>query len=245
MATDILTIYKACETGDLNAVKSFLDSNEAKCENEVSGYMMTLAAIKGGHFEILETLWNSSFKHEDTFKKFYFDTYTSQICSYDRFDMLKFVLEHPIVIKTQDQSLMSILPRSVAGSGRLQMLEYLFEKFPNNPGLNANVIEGDILIHAARNGHLNIIEYIFNHNKYKGQIDIHLYKDEAFRVACKSNHLDVLKYFIFDLNIKKTQDIINHINNDHSIMKLFDTQELNNSLKKELAHNQINKKVKI
>lgn len=238
MKTDILTIYKACETGDLENIQTFLNSEEANSENEVSGYMMTMAAIKGGYLEILETVWNSSFKHEDTFNNFYFNTYGSQMCNYDRFEMLKFMLEHPKLIKNKNNRLMEILPRSVAGSGRLKMLEYLFEKFPNDPGLNTNLIEGDILIHAARNGHLHIIEHIFNN--YKNKIDIHLYKDEAFRAACHANQLDVLKYFIFDLNIKKTQDIINHIDGEHSIMNIFEARELNESLKNELSSSKNN-----
>jgi hypothetical protein len=246
MNTEPLTIYEACEKGDFEIIQNFLNSDEAKSNNQISSYIMTINAIKGGHLDILKLLWNSSFKNEENFDRYHLDTYAQQVCIYDRFDILKFMLDHPALIKNKGNDFMDKLPRYVASYGRLDMFKYLVENFPNDSGLMDNIKQGDILIKASRNGHLNIVDYLFTNDEIKDYIDIHLYNDEAFKVIYDDNQLDVLKYFIFNLNIEKTQDIIAHIKNDPQILKMFNSRDLNASLHQELDDNTKNiKKIKI
>jgi hypothetical protein len=240
--TTSLDIYNSCEKGDLDTIKNFFNYENYEFDKEASTFSMIHESIKGGSLEIIKFILSLESVRDKFFEtnKYSISDYTSIICTYDRFEIMEFMLNIPEI--NQNDRFMEIFPRSVAGTGRIEMLKYLLDNFSENPSVYNNLIEGDILIHAARNGHLNILEYIFTHKKFKSKIDIHLYKDEAFRVAFEANKIDVLKYFIFDLNIEKTQYILNYADHDPTVMSMFDARELNHSLHQELNENTKNKK---
>jgi len=257
------TIYEACKNGDLETINSFLNSDIVNSEyyktfdyrtltpsqiyDDISSGVMANIAISNNQFEITKTIFNSTYKTDELFTQFNIQDYFRAACDKKDFETFKFLLNHPKVITNKNNEIIGLLSRIVTTSDNLNMLEYLFDNFPSHKSskLYQNVEEGDIIIHAARNGYTHIIKYILSKDYLKDAIDLHLYKDEAFRSAYRNGHLETIKYFIFDLKLELNDIIKGHIENDkhacNEVLKMFETQELNNSLQLEL--DRPNKKV--
>jgi hypothetical protein len=101
---------------------------------------------------------------------------------------------------------------------------------------------------ACIEGYLDLAKYIINNPKLNQHIDISEDKNNYFRTACSFDHFDIVEYFIFELNLPKTDDIIDFIEKMDfpNVEEMFKKRDLHNELQLELG-NQVsfNKKIKI
>jgi hypothetical protein len=239
------TIYDACKNGDIKTIQDFLTSEDSKKECYSYGHNMVTEAIKGNHFDIVKTIYDSKFKLDEitninNVEKFFQDT-----LKYNTPEIFKFLLHYFETDEKIFQRTMKYTPMTISRYGQLDNLKYLFANYSDNKYLQDNLKHGDILAHACENGNLNIIKYILSDDQLKRNVDIHIYDELPFKYAYDNNRTNVIEYFIFDLDIELNQHIKNKVEPDSDAFKMFSVRELAKSLEQDKPGNKTTRKAKI
>lgn len=108
-------------------------------------------------------------------------------------------------------------------------------------------------IAACHVGDLNAVISLLSNPDFEKYVDVHFDNDVAFKWTIYNKRVEVMQYLILDYKIEKTkkmEDFLSTHNSQSEIIlearKMFEIQELNNSLENELKHNnQSNKKIKL
>jgi hypothetical protein len=102
---------------------------------------------------------------------------------------------------------------------------------------------------ASGMGRTNIVKFLATSPKLNEKADIHIDNDNAIISAIFSGNNDLIKFFIIDMNIEKTKNIqeaMEEFDEDNYAKKLFEMRELNKHLNQTLSiSEQPNKKIKI
>lgn len=69
----------------------------------------------------------------------------------------------------------------------------------------------------------------------KDHVDIHYDEDEGFRSLLRTRNMEILNYFIFDMNIKKTEFIVEHLE-DARVVYRYREQDKNCLFVDEVSH---------
>jgi hypothetical protein len=119
-------------------------------------------------------------------------------------------------------------------------VEYLLtsSSIPFNAQIDAKDDEFSIALCAAVASHNNeIVKYLLTSPNLKQQADIHVANDSSFTFALIGNNKELMDLFIIELNIEKTDyiiDSLDSLDDDGYAQKLFDVRELNQELSKNL-----------
>lgn len=101
---------------------------------------------------------------------------------------------------------------------------------------------------ACAQDDLGEVKYLLTSPDLKEYADIHDDNDYGFKLACFKGYLNIIKFLIFDINIKKTEQIEKYLtkNPNEQVKNMFKIRELNKRLNNELkSDNIINKKIKL
>jgi hypothetical protein len=105
---------------------------------------------------------------------------------------------------------------------------------------------------ACNIGDLDAIKSLLENPDFEKHVDVHFNNDVAFQWILCNNRFEVMKYLILEYQIDKTKKIKEYLTTfrKESIIKeairLFELQELNSSLNKELTTNDNkNRKIKL
>lgn len=101
--------------------------------------------------------------------------------------------------------------------------------------------------HARKN---NVVKYLLSSPELKKHANVHTMKDMIFRTTSVNGNHEILNYIIFDLNIRKTDTILECLKREsHSLsLELFrqrDIKNLQNEINEELPINQDLKKKRL
>lgn len=132
--------------------------------------------------------------------------------------------------------------------GKLEVVRYLLTSTELKEHADINA-QNDFAIRSTCNTkHLEIIKYLLTSPELKKHANIHASNDDAFKNAYIAENYNVLQYLILDFKIERTHEIDNFIkeNPNEDIEKIFAMRNLNKSLNKELAQNEVvGKKLKL
>lgn len=108
--------------------------------------------------------------------------------------------------------------------------------------------EGMLEASHARKNH--VVKYLLSSTELKKHANVHTMKDMIFRTTSVNGNHEILNYIIFDLNIRKTDTILECLEREpHSLsFELFrqrDILNLNNEMNKELPINSKPKQKKL
>ena len=67
------------------------------------------------------------------------------------------------------------------------------------------------LIMAVNEERFEDVQLLLTSPFLKEHVDIHYDEDEAFRSLLRTRNMEILNYFIFDMNIEKTEFIVEHL----------------------------------
>lgn len=77
-------------------------------------------------------------------------------------------------------------------------------------------------------------------------VDIHYDEDEAFRILCRKRNMEILNFFIFDMNIERTEFIVEHLETARGWYKhygeekkVFFIDQVNQALEKRLLKDEL------
>jgi hypothetical protein len=241
-------ITLACKNGDIETLQQFFNSPEAKTNKDLSSYSMLLSTISNKKIEAFKLILNSSFRTDELFDVDNTPIFMRSACMHNQSEMFKYLVNHPKVMNFKNNGFLSEACEVSAMYSKIEMFHYLFEHFPEHPGLLAKLSSENFLANLCSAGNLDVLEYIFGNEDIKKHVDIHAADDKAFTQAFEDNHTDILKYFIFKLQIEMTSTIKNLIKSEPLIINMFKLRELNKTLNKDLEIKQINptnKKLKV
>jgi hypothetical protein len=66
-------------------------------------------------------------------------------------------------------------------------------------------------LRAVEEGRLEDVQLLLTSPYLKEHVDIHYDEDEPFRSLLRTRNMEILNYFIFDMNIDKTEFIVEHL----------------------------------
>jgi hypothetical protein len=237
-------VYKACGENDVEFMSQYLNSTQYK-ESSISPYNLILLACKNHSVEILSSIFNSPYKRDKLENWDDVNSFIKMGVASGNLEIVHFLLKNPMVLETNSHAV-ELAATHASINGNLQILESLIDSYPQDEHLSHSLKNGSIFIDSISSGHLKLVDFLINSPKVK--TDIHLNEDQPFKCAYNSSQLAILEYFIVDLNIEKTDNIIEHLNanSDTKINKLFELRELHKSLDEELPQKiYVNKKAKI
>ena len=180
-------------------------------------------------------------------------------CSQGHLEVVKYLLTSAELKKHADIHAKDDLGfRSACAQGHLDVVKYLLA----SPELtehadihtsNDDVFDGfDGFIWACENGHLEVVKYLLTSAELTEHADIHAKDDLGFLWACRCGHLEVIKYLIIDMNIEKTTQIENYLNEAkdnkyvQQAIELFNTRDLHHQLNENIKdYKEKVKKIKI
>jgi hypothetical protein len=87
-----------------------------------------------------------------------------------------------------------------------------FDNFCNHCQCLSKDELNEALIDAISDNDFDKIKFLLSSSDLKEHADIHTQKDDFFRILCIWRDLSVLSYLVFDLNIKQTDEINEHLN---------------------------------
>jgi hypothetical protein len=133
----------------------------------------------------------------------------------------------------------------------LEKVEFLLtsKDLPFNAQINMPSSQCFGICVASGSGNNDIVKFLATSPKLKELADIHIDNDNAINSAIFSGNKELIRFFIIDMNVKKTQNIIESMDSfddDNYAKNLFEMRELNKDLNSNLLSNdKLNKKVKI
>lgn len=243
-------IYSACEKGDVDFIKKFLESDLFKKSNQVSVHKMLLHSSMKNQFGIIKCIWESNEARYDFQPKDEIKELVKTACKNGSLDIVTYLLEQPDF--NRDDSEIPFVGILFASSyGNLNIIQYILKNFTNSSVLTMGLENGSVLDAACEEGRLNVVKYFFESPEVKIKFKLQDKDDLLFKSAYDHNQFEILQYFIFDLNLEKNESIKEYMthcfkNEVDNMFKIRDLkQSLTNELDDSINHSYQNKKLKV
>jgi hypothetical protein len=207
---EIIKLYLAAESGDLGELKNFFN-NVKDPHHKISISTLCEASIREGNFEITNYLLNELNHNDDLFDDTNIIIFLKTAVNNNHLNVVDLIMKNPRIIQND---FLGHIVTEAAKTGKPEIIEYLFNNFPDNQKLYRYLKDGDIIGYAADNGHMNVLEYIFNHQNLKNHVNIHVQNDRTIRAAYKNNHFDVVNYLVFDFKMGITPFLEEYMKNE-------------------------------
>lgn len=139
--------------------------------------------------------------------------------------------------------------RNAGSKGHIEAFNYLLN-IGNNKHLalySEHTILEDIILNCFIDDKLDMVKYIFNNEDLKRNINLNSDEDYLFKFLCENGaDNDIIRFLVFDLNIERTEEIQRCLieNNYTDFIKIFDTRDLNDSLKNEMSESDMKRERK-
>jgi ankyrin repeat protein len=227
-------VYYACSQGDVRFITKFLESDLFRYSNQVSVTNMLYHACFNNKFEIVKCIFESPAARKGFTPLEAIRELIKTTCKKGNLEISKYLLDQPELRdeynSNSDIPLLSALMSS--DCGRLDILKYTLDSFPDNTQLNNALNNGSLINSACDEGRIEIIKYLLD----RAKLDIHFNEEQFFRCAYDNNQFEVLRYFIFDLNLEKTKAIEDYMAPvfKTEVANMFELREINKSLNENL-----------
>ncbi len=141
-----------------------------------------------------------------------------------------------------------------------ELIKYLLTSPDLKEHSNIHAKDDLALIYATSSGRLDIVRFLTSSPELKEHINIHDDPFQAFNVACANEQLEILHYYIFELNLEKTKQIQDYLNDKENFLNglgnntdflqlvknMFEIRKVKGELTQDLNNNNNNqKKIKI
>jgi hypothetical protein len=240
-------VFEACRDGNNDVIKSYFLSHPRANDtmfNYNYSYNMTMEAIEVSNTSTIELIFELSPKDKFFFSDVNINAFCKKSCDNNDIKTLKYLLNHPLIIKHKYPALVCKLASYCTSKGKLDILESIIDNFHTDSSLNEFLLSGDMTSLAAQYGHLNIIEYMYDHKILKEHNHIQIANEKAFERAAQSKNLDSLNYFIFEKNITISPAIQKLIDTEKFVSNIFEAKNLQESLPQNLNSGQNNHIIK-
>lgn len=163
-------------------------------------------------------------------------------CKHGHLDIVQYLLTSPDLNKHANLHHDNDTPFVLACfSGNLNLIKYLLtsEELKSHPDIHANYMGSPdyALTLACQKGYLEVVKYLLTSPDLNDHANIHADRDRPILNAYQKNNLDIVRFLIFDMNIKKTEDIKRYMENEpmEEVKNWFKLRELNDELIQEIS----------
>lgn len=233
-----------CKNGDIDFFEKIISlglKNKIINSNFVSNtsYNLLDIACSNNQIDIIKYFINSTHWEKDFNSYFIISENVREVCKNGNIDIIKYFLNEP-KIKDRNQ-LYKFTLDAAACCGRLDIVQYILENFIKNPAIQMTLINGKMLNSACDYGNLHIIRYFFDTPELSNNAHRDIQKEDLFQIAHRNDDMEIIQYLIMDLNLKKNKVIKSSLKSKPSpeIEKMFESRDLNQSLKQELDNSSI------
>jgi hypothetical protein len=204
-----------------------------------------LACDNGDLAAVKNFLKTSEFKFSEQLTK---ETMLMRTIKHENLEVLQFLLEQFKRVKYEE--CIGTASKCAARMGKLSVIKFIFNKFPDDKRLNEQAISNNIMAPAIRAGHLEIVQHVINKDIYKKYLEQNPeIIEKCFLIAYTKKQFTILNYLITDLNITITPYIERFIETSQDVARLFHLKDLNKALNEELPNTEQNnishKKLKV
>jgi hypothetical protein len=240
----------ACGANQVAIIDYLLHSEEVKnkANININRHMSFLLACEKSLEVVKFLIPLLEFKDDDE-KEYVAKHAIYKSCEGGNLELVKYLLSESIIndnFKLTDNSEeLSNLVNVVAAKGKIDIFEYLLN-LDNNKEiiLSCDHALEEIILNCFIESRFEMIEHLFNHKELSKNIDLNKDNDYLFNFLCEQGADYEIEYLIFELKIKRTEEINKIIEKeDYSHYKeMFDKRDLNILLNDELQKNDINQK---
>lgn len=245
-------LIASCKKGDIEFINQVINSETVNQITNPNPAKMLHQASAYGHLEIVQAIYKSSSLEKHIDKSDLLNAMkTAFLHGHIRvIQVLFYELNH---FNGNHNNVISIFLADAVHNGQINILQAFFEDNLVENNLNKDTVTEKIINIACSHNQLDIVKYIMEKEQYKYFDKHHHNLNNTFATALVNESLDVIQYFIFDLNIKKTSEINNILENNtdsnfEKVKNWFKIRDANKELEAELPvlHKEsINKKPKI
>lgn len=227
-----MIVYEACEKGDINLVKQFLENEELNVDiNCFQGCFLT-KSIKHGHLELVKYLLTSKSLKENISIEVGEGEPLKEACEHAQLEIIKYLLtspelkQHADIYTNQNNAF-----RMACEKQHIEIIDY----FLTSPDLQEKFnIEQHLftpMVIAGAKDNVEMVKILIDNPKLEKKIDINQHEDIILN-AIYDGAVNVMNYFIFEKNVENTflvQDMLKNKPNE-LIEKWFAAKDLKNKL---------------
>jgi hypothetical protein len=206
-------IIGACKKGDVEFINEVLNSDTISQINDPIPIKMLFQASGYGHLEIVQALYKSNlFKNK--IDKTNLVKAINTAFSHGHIKVIQFLFPQLNRFNGHHDNIISLSLTDAAVNGQVNVIQAFFEDNLVKNNLNKDTVTEKIINTACCYDKLDVIKYIMEKEQYK-YFDKNIHNlNNTFATSLVNESLDVIQYFIFDLNITKTPEIHNILQNN-------------------------------
>lgn len=227
----------ACKNGDIGFINEVINSETVNQITNPTPAAMLQQAANYGHLDIVQGIYTSNQLKKHLEKNDLLDAIRKAFL-HSHLEVIQFLAPKLEWFGSYD-NFISLCVSDATVAGQIKIVKAFFEDNLVKHNLNKDLVTTKIINMACSHNKLDIIKYVMEKEQYK-YFDKNAHNlNNTFATALMNENLDVIQYLIFDLNISKTKEINNILenntdNNFEKVKNWFKIRDANKELEAEL-----------
>lgn len=231
-------LVNACKNGDLEFINEVVNSETVNQITSPTPAAMVYQASGYGHLEIIQMIYKSNHLQKYLDKTDLVKAMQTAFL-HGHLEVIQLLFPQLDKFNGHHDGIISLGITEAAMTGKINVLAAFFEDKLVKNNLNKDTVTEKIINIACSHNKLDIIKYVMEKEQYK-YFDKNSHNlNNTFATALMNENLDVIQYLIFDLNISKTKEINNILENNtdtnfEKVKNWFKIRDANKELEAEL-----------